>query len=148
MINPTYTGDLAISINDNGDWDIKYENGQPYMTDGFDTCVTLALFGDPDFWQNELTNDPDEKYISELPEVIKNGKVTNDTINDGVSAINNALEFMVNSGMARTISVTGSVISIYAIQWTIDIERFDGSTKYNINWEKGIINGITNSTNS
>ena len=148
MTKQTYTGDLSISINDDGDWDIEYFNGQPCMTDGFNTCVTLAIFGDPDFWQNQLTNDPAEKYISEFPEVIRTGKVDNKTINDGVSAIRNALKFMIQSKMAKAINVTGSVLSVYGLKWTIDITRDDSSVKYNINWEKGVINGTANNSNS
>ena len=135
----TYTGDLEIAINDNGDWDIRYFNGQPCMTDGFNTCVTLALFGDPDFWQNELTDKIEEKYISEFPEVIRTGKIDNDTINDGVSAIRNALKFMITTGIAKSINVTGGVISVYGLKWTIEIERDGTSSKYNINWNKGVI---------
>ncbi len=117
------------------------------MTDGFNTCVTLALFGDPDFWQNELTNDPAEKYTSEFPEIIRTGRVNNQTINNGTAAIKKALQFMIDSGMAKTINVTGSLLSVYSIKWTIDIERNDTSVKYSINWEKGVIQNVA-TTNS
>ena len=142
----TYTGDLSIGINGEGDWDIKYFNGQPCMNDSFDTMLTLALFGEPDFWQNELTNDPNEKYISEFSEVIREGKVSNKTINDGNSAIKKALQFMINSGMAISINVIGSLISVYAIQWIIEIERDDTSSKYTVNWNKGVIGAVTSNT--
>lgn len=144
----TYTGDLLIKIDDNGDWDINYFNGQACMTDSFDTMVLLSVFGDPDFWQNELTNDPAEQYISEFPEVIKNGKVNNETLKDGVSAIRKSLQFMVNSGMALSIDVSGSVISVYGLSWEIEILRDDSSVKYSIIWEKGVISSAANNTNS
>ncbi len=144
----TYTGDLQISMNDDGDWDINYSNGQACMTDGFDTMVLLAVFGDKDTWQNELTSDPSEQYISEFPNVIKNGSVNNKTIKDGVFAIERSLQFMINSGMAKSINVSGGVISVYGLKWDIEILRDNTSVKYNINWEKGILNGITNNTNS
>ncbi len=147
MIEQTYTGDLQINIDGQGDWDLTYENGQPFMTDGFTTCVTLAIFGDPDFWQNQLTNDPAEKYISEFPEVIRTGKVNNDTINNGNDAIRNALKFMINTGMAKSINVTGGVLSVYGLKWTIDITRDETSIRYNINWEKGVISGNTTTSN-
>jgi phage gp46-like protein len=147
MTETTYTGDLDLQINGEGDWDIVYENGQPKMTDGFSTCVTLAIFGDPDFWQNELTNDPAEKYISEFPEVVRVGRVNNATINNGVAAIKKALQFMIDSGMAKTINVTGSLLTVYAIQWTIDIQRDETSVRYRVNWDKGLISATTN-TNS
>ena len=145
-MSETYTGDLQINIDGQGDWDITYENGQPFMTDGFSTCVTLAIFGDPDFWQNQLTNDPAEKYISEFPEVIRTGKVNNQTINNGNSAIRKALKFMIDTGMAKSINVTGGVISVYGLKWTIDITRDETSIRYNINWEKGVISGVADNT--
>ena len=148
MIEQTYSGDLQINIDGQGDWDLTYENGQPFMTDGFTTCVTLAIFGDPDFWQNKLTNDPAEKYISEFPEVIRTGKVNNATINNGNSAIRNALKFMIDTGMAKSINVTGGVLSVYGLKWTIDITRDETSTKFNINWNKGVISGNSTNTNS
>jgi hypothetical protein len=88
----TYTGDLLLVLNQNGDWDLEYINGQPRMTDGFETAVMLSVFVEPDFWQNDLTNIVAEKYISEFPEVIKNGRVDNDTLNDGISALKKSIK--------------------------------------------------------
>lgn len=148
MTKQTYTGDLSLALDGQGDWDITYENGQPLMTDGFDTCITLAIFGEPDFWQNELTNDPNEKYISDLPDVIKTGRVNNDTINNGTAAIKNALDFMISSNMAKTINVTGSILTVYSIQWTIEITKPDDTdVKFLVNWNKGVIENAS-STNS
>lgn len=141
----TFTGDLALSLNGQGDWDITYENGQALMTDGLDTCMTLAIFGDPETWQNELTNDASEKYISKFPEVIKTGRVNNDTINNGTAAIKDSLQFMIKEGMAKTIDVTGGIITVYAIQWEIDVTKPDGTNfKYNINWVKGVLSATSN----
>ena len=135
----TYTGDLLISLNTDGDWDINYINGQSCMTDGFDTAVMLAVFGEPDFWQNDLTNDPNEKYISEFPEVIKQGKVNDDTIKNGIEAIKKAMLFMVDSGAASSVEVTGGVLSVYGLYWKIETIRGNITSRYTINWEKGVI---------
>lgn len=97
---PTYTGDLLLSINTDGDWDINYINGQPEMTDGFDTAVFLSVFGDPDFWQNDLTTVDAEKYISEFPSVIARNTVTDKTLKDGTAAIEKALKWMVDVSAA------------------------------------------------
>jgi len=145
----TFTGDLSLSLNGQGDWDITYENGQPLMTDELVSCMTLAIFGDPNTWQNELTNDASEKYTSKFPEVIKTGRVNNDTINGGSAALNDCLQFMIKEGMAKTIDVTGGIITVYAIQWKIDVTKPEGTNfKYNINWVKGVLSAVTNNTNS
>ncbi len=135
----TYTGDLLLLLDENGDWDLNYINGQPEMTDSFDTEAMLAIFGEPDFWQNDLTNDPAEQYISEFPALIKDANVTDKTLKDGVEAIKNALKFMIDKGEADSIDVTGEFINVYGIGWVIDISRPTAETIYNINWDKGVI---------
>lgn len=141
----TFTGDPTISINGELDYDLNYENGQPDMTDGFDNAVNLAVFGEPDFWQNGITDDPNEKYISEFPKVIKNGSVDNDTINDGIQALNNALKFMITIKACEEINITGGALSVYGLFWVIEIVKGGISGKYTINWNRGIISmGGTN----
>ncbi len=135
----TYTGDVLLLLDDNGDWDVFYVNGQPRMTDGFDTEVMLAIFGEPDFWQNDLTNDPSEQYISEFPALIKDANVTDKTLKDGIEALKKALKFMVDTGEADSIDVTGEFISVFGIGWITEISRPEKETRFNINWEKGVI---------
>ena len=136
---PTYTGDLLISINTDDDWDINYINGQPEMTDGFQTQDMLAVFGEPDFWQNDLTTDPNEQYISEFPEVIRNGRVDDKTLKDGTAAIKKALQFKITTGQAESIEVTGSVLSVFGLSWEIEIIKGVIISLYTINWQKGVI---------
>ncbi len=135
----TYTGDLLLLLNEDGDWDINYINGQPEMTDGFDTEVMLAIFGEPDFWQNDLTNDPAEQFISEFPDLIKDANVSDKTLLDGIEALKAALQFMIDKGEAQNINVTGEFISVYGIGWIIEISRPTAETRFNINWDKGVI---------
>lgn len=135
----TYTGDLIIGLNEDGDWDLNYINGQPCMTDGFDTAVMLAVFGEPDFWQNSLTNDPNEKYISEFPEVVRLGKVTDDTLKKGKAAIERSLLFLKNTGIAQNVVVSGGVLSVFGLYWRIEISRGNIVSRYQINWDKGVI---------
>ena len=135
----TYTGDVILVFDENGDWDMFYVNGQPKMTDGFGTEAMLAIFGKPDFWQNDLTNDPAEQYISEFPELIKDANVSDKTLKDGIEALKKALQFMIDKGEAQSVDVTGEFISVYGIGWTIEISRPTGETRFNLNWEKGVI---------
>lgn len=136
MSETTYTGDLLLKLDTNGDWDIEYENGQPKMTDAFDTALILSVFSDPDFWQNSLTNDPAEKYISEFPAVIKSGRVDEKTKNDGIAAIQKALSWMKTSGAVERIDVTGEVLNVYGLGWQVEITKGGAVSRYLINWEK------------
>ena len=135
----TYTGDLKLILDDNGDWDLNYINGQPRMADGFNSEVMLAIFGEPDFWQNSLTNNPAEKYISTFPDLIKDAKVTDQTLKDGKEALKKALKFMIDTGQAQEIEVTGEFLNVFGIGWQIVIERPEQTNRYDINWQKGVI---------
>ena len=135
----TFTGDLLISLNTEDDWDLNFILGQPIMTDGFETAVMLAVFGEPDFWQNDLTDDPNEKYISEFPSIIKNGKVNDDTLKAGTAAIKKALQFMIDINAAESVEVISSVLSVFGLSWEIDIDKGGIVSRYEINWDKGIL---------
>ena len=132
----TYTGDVLIQETDDGDFDMVYRNGQPDMTDGFETCVHLAIFGEPNV-QNGMTRDESEKFISTFPAVIRRATVSSKTREDGRVAIEKALAFLVTEGAASSIVVTGRILSVYAIGWEVTINAPSGSTRYSINWEKG-----------
>jgi hypothetical protein len=133
----TYTGDVKIIQLSDDSFDIFFENGQPTMTDGFETMVIMAVFGE-DNWQNELTQNESEKMQSDFPGIIKRNVVTDKTKNDGTKAIEKALKFMLTEKMCKSIVVTGEILSVYGIVWLIEIEALtDKTLKYFINWEKG-----------
>jgi hypothetical protein len=133
----TYTGDVKIIQLSDDSFDIFFENGQSTMTNGFETMVIFAVFGE-DNWQNELTQNESEKMKSEFPEVIRRNVVTDKTKNDGTKAIEKALKFMLTEKMCKSIVVTGEILSVYGIVWLIEIEALtDKTLKYFINWEKG-----------
>lgn len=135
-----YKGDILISQDDNDNYDINFVNGQPEMTNAFETAVLLAVFGDRFTWQNDITENDNEKYISTFPELIARNIVSDKTKNDGIQSLKNAVEFMKKITAAQTITVTGKIISVYGIGWLIEFTKpNDESVKYYINWEKGII---------
>ena len=138
-ITPTYTGDILLSINEFGDWDLNYINGQPEMTDSFDTSLILSLFGEPDFWQNGITTVDAEKYISEFPAIIKNANVTDDTLKAGTAAIKKAVQWMIDINAAERIDVMGGVLSIFGLSWEVDITRGEIVSRYVINWDLGVL---------
>lgn len=135
----SYTGDIAIQINDSGDWDLNYVNGQPCMTDGFDTAVELAVFGEPDTWQNGLTNKPEEKYISRFPSIIGRANISDKTVKDGKAAIEEAMQFLIDIKACESVSVSGGVLSVYGLYWTIEIIKGGITSRFEINWDKGVI---------
>jgi hypothetical protein len=135
----SYTGDLQLQLNDGGNWDFNFINGQPCMTDGLDSAVILSVFGEPDTWQNGITNNPSEKYISEFPEIVKRGTVSDKTRKDGIQAIKRALRWMIVDGVAQDVDAEGEAYSVYGIVWTIIITRGNITSRYSINWNRGEI---------
>ena len=134
----TYTGDVLIASGDDGDIDIRFANGQPDMTDGFESCVILAVFGE-NCQQNGMGGNASELFTSTFPEVVRHATVTDATRQDGEKAIEAALAFMVSEKMASSVTVTGSILSARAIGWEIEIVAPTGVTRYSINWEKGAL---------
>ncbi len=132
----TFDGDLLLSIDPvTLDWDIAFSNGQPVMTDGLETCVLLAVFGEPNV-QNGMITDQAERFDSTFPDVIRRATVCDQTRNDGIAAIEKSLAFLVSEGIASAVRVAGEIVSAYRIDWSIEIDAPRGG-RYTINWDKG-----------
>ena len=132
-----YTGDIKIVRIESGEYDIKFTNGQPDLTNGLETLSILAVFGEK-WWGNELTQKQSEKMGSTFPEVIKRNVVTDRCKNDGTEAIKKALAFFVTEKIAKSVTVTGEIINAFQIDWLIEIESLtDKTIKYYINWARG-----------
>jgi len=149
MTTANYKGDVRLVIDNDGDFDINLQNGQPEMTEFIDTLSYLYLFG-VDSWYNEIVTEESEKMKSRFPEFIKTANVSDETIAEGRIYIIEALQPLVDQNIAKKIDADGDIVSVYAIQWVIEIERFDGqNSKYSLTWEKGFVKleSLTNGTN-
>ena len=137
----SYEGDILLQINEEtGLFDIGYDSDfyvDIAMTEGLETLVILAVFGEKN-WQNAITERDSERLISEFPDVVSRGTVSDKTKNDGTEAIKNALAFMITDGVAQKITVTGAILNVFGIGWSIGIEKkeSDEILKYSILWEK------------
>jgi phage gp46-like protein len=138
MIQNNYDGDALLTVDpETGEIDITYKNGQPKMTQGFETCLLLSIFGE-DCALNGMTTDTNEKFTSTFPEVIRRKRVSETVKNDGIKAIERSLAYMVQERMASSVSVTGTILGVHAIGWGIEITAPDGTgRKYELNWING-----------
>ena len=141
----TFTGDILIQELSDGTFDIVFVNGQSDMTNGLETMSIIAVFGE-DYFGNDLVTSESEKMESEFPEVIRRGLVNDETKRNGTNAIQKATAFMVTEKIARSVTVTGEIFSVFGIIWLIEIEAITNETiKYFINWEKGSLTaGLVN----
>ena len=138
MIQNNYDGDALLTVDQTtGEIDMQYKNGQPTMTQGFETCLLLSIFGE-DCALNGMTTDTNEKFTSTFPEVIRRKRVSEQVKNDGIKAIERSLAYMVQERMASNVSVTGTILGVHAIGWGIDITAPDGTgRRYELNWING-----------
>lgn len=60
-----YQGDPKIFVGANGAY-LLYINGQPVMDGGVENLVTISLLTDPDYWGNDLWDNPDNHIGSEF----------------------------------------------------------------------------------
>ena len=134
----TFTGDVLLRYQD-GTIDIEYQDGQPIMTDGFESAVILAVFGDRTTWQNAIVNDDTEKYVSTFPDIIDRALISDQTKDDGTEALKTALRFLTESGAAAKVEVSGSIYSVVGIVWTVRIyaPSRESAGRYVLNWERG-----------
>lgn len=132
-----YTGDVLLSENEYGDWDMNFQLGQPDMTDGLETYVILAVHGE-DYWGNAIEKNDANKMKSEFPGIVRRNVVNDKTKNDGIKALEKALATAIKEKIAKSINVIGEIQTANRIAWQIEIESIkDKSIKYYINWEKG-----------
>ncbi len=144
-----HAGDIKIQRIESGDnagnYDIVFSNGQPDTTSGFDTCVFLAVYGDKNTWQNAIARNESEKIISDFPQIIAQGTVSEKTKNDGVQALQKALKFLKDIKAVKEISVTGRITNVYMIEWEVEMIRnnneseqyslrMNKSNKWDTNW--------------
>jgi len=131
-----FTGDLKITRDIDGNFDTPIENGQPAMTDGIDTAIYFAVYGDRHTWQNSIAKNENEKIITKFPEIIARAVVCDKTKNDGTQELIRVLQFLKRIKAVKSIKASGQIISVYGIQWTVELEKPDGgSSKYSILWE-------------
>ena len=135
----TFTGDLLLTQLEDNSIDIFFVNGQPSMTNGFESLVIMAAYGE-DWWGNAIVRKESEKMNSKFPGVIKRNVVTDKTKNDGTQALNEAYAFVVSEKIAKAVNVEGEILSANRIQWTVEfVILTDETLKYFINWEQGVL---------
>ena len=139
----TYTGDIKIKQLKDGTFDIEFINGQPTMTNGLETMLFLAIFGQR-WWGNLTVKKESEKMKSTFPDIIKRNVVTDKVKNDGTKSIEKATDFIIKDKIAKSVLVTGEIFSAFGIKWTVEVVALNNNKiEYFLNWEKGILTAGT-----
>jgi len=117
--------------------DMVIINGVPQLTDGLDNAVNLSL-GMPDYWGNDISDD-DQKYESEIPKIMAEQALTNQTRLDIIEEAKKSLQWMIDLGIASNIDVRAEIPEIGSLYLAVTItepEQDDPSTfAYSLNWD-------------
>lgn len=131
----TFDGDPKLYQTGDGA-DLVIQDGQPVMDEGLENAVTLSLFCvASEWWGNAIADDTGETG-SEL-ESLNRRTLTVKTMQDAEAVARDALAWMIDQGIAKTITVTGTMPAVGMLGLTIAIEQPDGNIqtlKYSINW--------------
>ena len=130
--------DMMIDMTGDGG-ELIIENMQPQMTSGLDNYVKITLFGGngkADWYTQYMNNS--ESFISEFNNFITGNAKTQKNILKAEKLLQNELQQMIKDGIADTIEVIITSISVNDIQASILIMKRNQviyDNKYIINWE-------------
>lgn len=127
-----YDGDLLIYPTDDGG-DINVVGGQPDMDAGLWTAVYLSLFTG-DWWGNALS-DAAARYAASVEDSIRTDSNA-DRLNVQEAA-RRALQWLVDDGIAESITVDATIPSGGRLNLTITVQEPAGDPavlRYEINW--------------
>ena len=120
-----------------GTADMVIINGEPQLTDGLDNAVYLSLFM-PDFWGNDIA-DEDQKYDAEIPRIMAEQTLTNQTRLDIIEGAKNSLAWMIEKGIVSAVEVRAEIPEIGKLYLAVKItepEQDEPSTfAYGLNWD-------------
>ena len=142
--------DMKFTQGDDGVFDIEIENGVIKREDGFDTALNLSMltYGrapasrvvKPENrrgWLGNTVSPVIGRNIGSLMWLLNQRRLRQATLNEAISFSREALNWIVEDGLAQKIEVTGTIIPQTGIQLAITITALNGETEtYYINlWE-------------
>jgi phage gp46-like protein len=151
--------DTLLIKQDNGTFDIEWENGQIKFTEGLDTAIDLSFYGEKRASESEVAR-PERRrgwVGNELFDVIgfrgyevgnklwllSQARITQRNLNLGISYIKNGLNWLIEDKLAKNVNVSGIIENNEKYKFTIEIVRFDNTVlkrQYNL-WENTNFDG-------
>ncbi len=122
---------LLFQTTDGGN--ISLTNNQIDMTTGLETAVYLSLFSPEDWFLNDIAETDDEKLSSQTEQVIKNKPNVSSNYTLLEQAINNDLQWLLDSSRAKSISVGVSSNQINRVNISIEVDEI--ILNFNEGWE-------------
>ena len=110
-------------------------NGDPKMTQGLFTAAYISLFSDP-YWGNAVS-DSEERYRSNINSIFQQS-VSNQTRLDIIEGAKDALQWMIDAGVASSVRVAAEIATKSRINIKITITEPSGEStdvSYSLNWQ-------------
>ncbi len=121
---------LLFQTNDGGD--INIENGKIKFTVGLETAVYLSLFGGNEDdngignnlaqWWGNIGEPTLNRYRSQLQNILRSIPLISGNLNRIKDAANNDLSWLIETGIAASISIELFIQNVNTLKITIDIE--------------------------
>ena len=134
-------GDIFLFPILEGTGDIKIQNGEPIMDQGFETAVYISLEGGTgkvkDYFGNQYL-DEDQQIVSKSADFREGAPLTSNSILTHDELAAQDLEWMKNVGIADDVDVETSIIGKNRIEVAVDILK-DGDkvalSPFQLNWK-------------
>jgi phage gp46-like protein len=133
--------DIKAFINDNNQVSVNFNDGDFTEEDGFDTAILISLLTDaraPDDrvlipekrrgWMGDLESPVENRSLGGFLWLIDQRRLTVDTLNDSINFAQLALNWFVEDGIAKSVTVSGDIIVKKGIQLLIVITSILGKT--------------------
>lgn len=125
-----YDGDVRLQQTEDGG-DISIVAGQPVMDAGLETAAYISLFTSTGWWG--------DTQIGSSLESILAGTLTTDTLNKAADEARRALAWLVDDGIASSVSVSVVALGVDSVGLSIVITEPDGysetTIRYRLNWD-------------
>ena len=135
--------DTLLFKQDDGSFDIEWENGELKFTEGLDTAIDLSFYGEKRASESEVAR-PERRrgWIgNELYEVIglrgyevgnklwvlSQARISQRNFNLGISYIKNGLNWLIEDKLAKNVNVSGVILDNEKYQFNIEVVRFDNT---------------------
>jgi len=142
--------DIKLTQGTDGTFDISVENGDLANEDGFDTAIWVSLLTDaraPESkvlrpenrrgWIGNTASLVENRDLGGLFWLVEQRRLTQDTLNETIGYVRQALAWFVEDGIAVNVAVSGEIVPRSGIRLAVSITSKEGVTEtryFNI-WE-------------
>jgi len=144
------TQDIKLIQDDQGLFDISFEDGDIAKVNSLDTAIYVSLFTDarapanlvtiPEHRRGWIVNSVSfvkDRDLGGLVWLLDQRRLTQDTLNDAVNYSRKALNWLIEDGLTKQISTFGEIVPRLGIRLVIRITNLNGviETKYYELWK-------------